>query len=266
MIDTKHIALMNAELDGETTPEESASLKAILAADEESRNYFEELTRLAGMLAEVPLVEPPPELRAGILRDVRHPRVARRPVSAPAPAPRIRWWDAVARGFQGYGRLTWAYGFAAGLVIGLLGLALVRGGPTDPDRSQFVGSMKPLNDFALLESRQIDQNGVRGTLETRAGDGEVLLKVRLDSSPADVEVVVSYDPDSFRPTGFRQDGAVVSHINLNDNELRFHPHGRQTTLLALSRLEGGGATQVHLQFRSGEQAFECSLAAEGSGS
>ena len=258
MIDEKRIALINAELDGENSPRESATLRTILAEDPDARAAFEDLSRLAGMLDAVPRVEPPPELKAGILRAVR-------PAASPRPAPRVGWWEALAHAFRIHGRFAWGYGFAAGLVLGLLGLILFRGGMTDLDRSAFVGSMRPLSSMTLLDAQSVDQDGVAGSLETRAGDGEVILRIQLDTVPRDLEVVVAYDPASFRPTGFRQDDPS-SHIALNDNELKLQFPGRRTTLLALSRLQGGSATQVHLQFRTGEHEFAHTLATGRPGS
>jgi len=260
MIDEKRLALMNAEMDGETSPQESASLRTILAEDPEARVAFEDLSRLAGLLDAVPQVEPPPELKAGILRAIRP--------SAPPhrePVPRAGWWETLTRAFQAHGRFAWGYGFAAGLVLGLLGLALFRGGTPGLDRSEFVGSMRPLTSLTLLDAQSVDQDGVVGSLETRAGDGEVILRLQLDTAPPDLEVAVTYDPGSFRPTGFRQ-GGPPSHIALNDNELRFQFHGRQTTLLALSRLEGGRASEVHLRFRTSEHEFARTLTTGGPGS
>lgn len=258
MIDEKRLALMNAELDGENSPEASASLQTILAADPESRAAFEDLTRLKGLLDAVPQVDPPPELKAGILRAVA-PSTAR-------PEARAGWWETFSRAFLAHRRFAWSYGFAAGLVLGILGLALVRGGSPVLDRSEYVGSMTPIQKLTLLDSARLDEAGVTGAVETRADRGEVILRLQVDSAPEGLEVAVTYDPGSFRPSGFRQDGPPPSHISMNDNKLQFQFLGRQTTLLALSRLEGGRASQVHLRFRSGGQEFERTLDTGSAGS
>lgn len=259
MIDEKRLALMNAELDGENPPEASASLRAILDSDPESRAAFEDLSRLKGLLDTVPQVDPPPELKAGILRAIA-------PSSRPRPEARAGWWETFSRAFLAHRRFAWGYGFAAGLVLGILGLALVRGGSPVLDRSEYVGSMTPIQKLTLLDSARLDEAGVTGAVETRADREEVVLRLQVDSAPEGLEVAVAYDPGSFRPSGFRQDGQPPSHISMNDNELQFQFHGRQTTLLALSRLEGGSASQVHLRFRSGGQEFERTLTTGSAGS
>src|SRR5262249_33838372 len=68
MADVELINLINAEIDGELEAPQRAELARRLLADPEARALREDLLRVRTMLDAVAEVEPPPELRANVLR------------------------------------------------------------------------------------------------------------------------------------------------------------------------------------------------------
>ncbi len=119
MIEEKYIELMNREIDGLNSSEESAELKRHLEENAEAERYFRELSFVAGVFDRVSHVEPPPELKEMILSSVfgKETRAAAEvPVEARPAVPgagslfsafRIRWEP------------RFAYVFTAGILVGI---------------------------------------------------------------------------------------------------------------------------------------------------
>jgi hypothetical protein len=99
--------LMNRELDGANSPEESAALRSHLAASEEGRRQFDELGRMARMFTEAGDVKPPASMEAKIIDAI---------ASREALAGRDRGFflDFLSP------RRKIAYAFATGLAVGII--------------------------------------------------------------------------------------------------------------------------------------------------
>jgi hypothetical protein len=70
MVEEKYIELMNREIDGLNSREESAGLKKILRANPEAERYYRELCFVAGVLSRAPEIQPPAELKAAIITSI----------------------------------------------------------------------------------------------------------------------------------------------------------------------------------------------------
>jgi hypothetical protein len=144
MIDERLKELMNAEVDGENSPEASAELRRILETSAEARAYYDDLVELGRKFGEAREVEPPATLRSEILA-----ATSRRPAAAHhrATARRMRTANrraTLAGGLRDLLSPRLACAFAAGAVAGAVILAVVTGAGTDTDA--------------------LDPNALRGTL------------------------------------------------------------------------------------------------------
>ena len=69
-IEQKYIDLINADVDGEISPDDKRELDAFLAANDEARELHAELTMLCGSIDSVESASPPPHLKYVILSAV----------------------------------------------------------------------------------------------------------------------------------------------------------------------------------------------------
>ncbi len=137
MIRVEYTTLMQQEVDGANSPDESRRLREFLEGSPEGRRYYDELRATAGIFAQAGEVEPPARLRGDIMAAVEGVEPAgaasatgdahefsrlntdRRTVPQ---APRAGWRETLADLLRI--RPQFAYGLAVGLVVGvcLLGL------------------------------------------------------------------------------------------------------------------------------------------------
>ena len=76
MVDERTLDLINADVDGELTPEQSQELDAILEASADARAMRAELLRLTNLLDNQPAVNPPADLAQNILQQIKWPEPA----------------------------------------------------------------------------------------------------------------------------------------------------------------------------------------------
>ena len=72
MISESTLDLINREIDGETTPEESARVEALLTSDVEARETYESIRGVVDALALLGQEDPPASLAGEIARELRH--------------------------------------------------------------------------------------------------------------------------------------------------------------------------------------------------
>jgi hypothetical protein len=264
MISEKHTAAINREIDGMSTPEESAQLKDLLASNEEARAYYEDLSRLSTMLSSVDEVEPPAKLKSGVMSAIEMKKAAQAPASTlrPVPAPeKVSFLHTILHGYQRRGEWAYAFSFAAfvaGIAIGFLGFtALGNGFTTSGDTSQFTGSMTPFKDFEIVDTKPLDENGVIGTVETRYTSNQIFTKIEV-SSEQNLDIVVEFDGNLLSPIGFHQEFPTPSGITLGANEMRLVHQGQNVYVLTLG-YPAMSASEVHVKFYSGGLLFERTL-------
>lgn len=179
------IELVNGELDGTNTAEESAELGRTLEADSSVRAYFEETKALFGVLEEVPEAEPPADLKHRIMESI-----GREAASAEPAAPSSSFLTTLKELFEPVlSRPAWAvsYAFAAGLVVGIAALVLILD-PVAPSTDVVQGTMGQ-TPSSLIDETTIDVGTVTVELATIQEAGDIVLQVRILGSGESIVLI-----------------------------------------------------------------------------
>ena len=111
MIDEKYIELMNKEIDGLNTPQESAELKSYLKDEPEAQKQFNNLLDVSKSLEQLEEIEPSPELKKSIINSINWKKYSTK--------------EKKRRSFLGFTQLKfnvkYAYVFTCGLILGIIG-------------------------------------------------------------------------------------------------------------------------------------------------
>jgi len=133
MIEKRLIELMNKEIDGANSPDESAALQAYLQSNDEGRRYYEELRGVATLFSAAGEITPPQDLDRAIMASITE-QEARRTVGADGRS--------VLGVFSPRRKL--AYSFAAGLGFGLILILILLNALPKPnmlDRRDLYGAL-----------------------------------------------------------------------------------------------------------------------------
>ncbi len=172
MISEKYRILMNKEIDGVCTPDESAELKQYLLRHPDADQHLKELKASLGLLDELPEMEPPAGLHNRIMRAVVKKK----------RTDRISWQEVV------FGRLRLGYalsvvvgimvGFSVHTMIPITSLSSVetpikffRGTNTTELKSNWVAAV-PL---------ELEINGIEGQVLSYQQDNRVLVRLTLQT-------------------------------------------------------------------------------------
>lgn len=244
MIGKRLIELMNAEIDGVNSPEESRELHEHLDATPDARRHYEELKDVGRVFAEADEASPPEALRRAIMRAVAargNPDVKmgllERIREALSPAPRMRP----------------AFAFAGGMVVGL-GLFLLISATlphmVPGDAANLLGTIGGGERcFVAADPVSFDVPGASGRASVRYCAETVTLELSL-SSESEVIVVLSYDEDvdfdglralqggdyAIRVMGHR---AELTHTGTRDYDLLFTDYAESHLPLRMSVLAAG---------------------------
>jgi len=232
--------LLQREVDGDNTVDDSSALRERLAREPELVGHYQALAGVRDALDGVRLVEPPSGMADEIVRDVRQRVSGERPVVVTGVFGRL-----AARPV-----LTLATTLAAGLLVGVLASSLtdrLRPGPLDERAvSGTVLSAGHLARLPVIEEMDLGSASRGATVTTRQGDGVVVAEVELRSE-GPLDLTVELDPATLRPRGFVSlEDLPTGEVSLEDDHVRVRqaPAGRY--LLTLSVL---GANPAPLQVR-----------------
>ncbi len=183
MNEKRWLELMNGELDGANTPEESSALRAHLASSEEARRRFDELGRMARMFADAGEVKPPAAMESRIIDAI---------AARDDAAGRDRGFllDFLAP------RRKIAYSFAAGIAVGALIFVIIYhalGGGNQLDVRDLYGSLAERERAgAVLDARSVEiaAPGCTGSAAVQYRDEAVIVGVTIDAD-AGVEIGIA---------------------------------------------------------------------------
>ncbi|MCK4237140.1 MAG: hypothetical protein KAX38_08460 [Candidatus Krumholzibacteria bacterium] len=208
MINDKYIELMNGEIDGVNSPEESLALNNYLDTHPEAQRHYKELCKTVEMFGEAKELEPPAELRGIILSSIfkKTEGMERKSLFPSKP-------ETLKHKFR-YG---YAYAFAAGIILGICLFAfLSHFGPGSrlSGPNNFYGTLGIKSrdgQFLTAEPIEFDLPDVSGSAHLRYSKDIILAEISL-SSDSEIRVVLQHDENvSFE--GLRT--SVGNHHNVN---------------------------------------------------
>jgi hypothetical protein len=179
MIDRRTIALINGEVDGENTPEESEILRQIVARDAEARNLLEDLKKLERNIASISAVPPPAGLKKSIMVSVQERRVPAR--------IRVRRFSLSDFLFPGRPLPRLGFAFGGGVVAGILLVILYLAVANHPSIDAWDASGAlfdlPSESFQTVERAVISVQGAEGSIATEFSGPASVLRVNLTLKP-----------------------------------------------------------------------------------
>ena len=223
MIDSKTEDLINRDIDGVLSAQETNRLKEHLSTDSEAQNYYDEIEKLSQMLAQVEEVDPGPNLKKNILNSIPVQKYQNEETRERIPS--FSGWR-----FHLNYRLTLV--FALGLIVGFFTYSFFTDLPLN-NNSNLIGTIL-LNGsdakFQPADQAEITLPEINGTVSSRYAENVVLFRVEL-TTDSEIEVVVEFDGDDLRFAGFRPQNYSAGQINVSSNELRLVNKGRHDYVL-----------------------------------
>jgi len=231
--------LMNDQLDGTATPEESERLSRALESREEVRSEYRKLGGVFAALSRIEIEDPPASLKEGILRGIR--------ANDAEEGAKQSWLDSILALVRGRAGFRYAYSFAAGAALGVLAFALLSGNlatRAGSDSRSFTGTMAPFaaeRSYQHIGRRDFNLRDGRVLTETLAGPDGLLVRVDADT-PVGSELVLSFDPADWSAVGVRQQttGNEVM-LGMGRLSVRMQRIGQSQYLLYLARRGPAGS-------------------------
>jgi hypothetical protein len=250
MMDPKYIALMNQELDGENSPDQSRVLAEFLAVDADSRQYFQELQEALQIFQIVDLLDPPAGLADLVNEAVQGADRARTVTGAPTKAP-SKW-----RGiFQPNRAVTFATGALFGLIV-FVGLAELKPGGQDGrfdwDRGTATSTVDP-SDRIRAAGLAIELPGVRGQVSVMGRDPGTLLRLEIT---ADEPVIVRINHgEALTCDGYHATYAENYSLLTSEQSTELQHQGDGDYYFLFGHPEGSGAVlEITVQTAGGQEA------------
>ena len=221
------IELINREIDGANSLEESARLKEYLARDRGAQNLYDDLVRVSARLKIVEEVEPPRNLRSNIINSIDFGRYAVKDRRSP-----LKWiTDLIPQKAPLRYALVFSLGLFAGVVVYALFADLDR--DSSIDVSKLYGTMLADRSSEKLEPgdlAEISLEKVTGTITTMHTKGLVLVQVNLRSQQ-EIETIFDFDSGFLSFMGYRQLGDAKSSLSISENSLTLRNTGDKRYLL-----------------------------------
>lgn len=231
MIEQEYLDLIHKEIDGLSSENERAELRAYLANNPEAQDLHRDLTRISGILNKVHQVDPPPYLRTKILNSLPLSKYARKEKRSPLAAI-IR--DLVFRPNARY-----AYAVVAGVVVGILAYAVINrqlGSTMPPEISSLYGTMlsqEALGSLVPAEHVEIDLEQAHGTVDIKYSNEIVLVELRLESDQ-EIEMFIEFDDRDISFAGFRQLDSPRRTLSIEKSSLRVTNTGNHEYILVFT--------------------------------
>ena len=248
--------LLNREIDGCNSEQESSRLRELMEKDPSARNEMRDLAAVSGILGGLPQMDVPPDLKRLIMDAVRDRRSGE--TVPAAPVARIAGY----RG--GPTTLRYLYAFAAGIAAGLIGGPLLVDfiGPLGPATPPgVVGTLAPRVATPSGEILPLHAGDVTGTARFERAPGG--LSVILDlHAPASAEVSVSPGSPAATIVGHRWISGTAQGLRITAGEARWTQVGN--ILLALDVAFADGDEELTLEVATGGARFRVPMRPTGS--
>jgi hypothetical protein len=191
MISKSVYDLINREIDGKTTAEESQQLRTIIESDGEVREAFEGLKQMSQEIGDMKAIAPPPSLKASIMRSIES-----------------GYQGSVVRPRRNAANVwRFALAFCGGIAAGLLIFIVF----TSTENTSLVSDAELTGTIAQQgfplglrpgEKLDIKDPSLTGGIESRWGKGLCLLRLDLKASE-NTTVKLHFDPSAVRVAAVR---------------------------------------------------------------
>ena len=252
--------LLQDELDGVATPEESERLRGLLGRSEQARARRDELKTLFQALGQVRREDAPVELKEGVMA-----AIAAGHETAPVRTGPL---DALRAALRGLRNPAWASPFLAGAVAGGVVIALVAGllGPHVRTDLPVTGMMSPEpQKGTTIRPQELTPGQTLLPVEARRVAGGV--QVRFSAPPGRrIELTLEYDPGMLRPVELRWTRPGDHRAVLVPGSVRLELTGGDQGALLLAPAGAGDATiRVTMQSKEGtvQGTFHTAMAGRG---
>ena len=239
MLDKKYINLMNQEIDGTNSHEESATLQQYLVNHPEAQHYFDDLVSMSNMLSAVGEAEPSPTLKKKIMRTIQT-----KERFAKERAPLL---SSFFKRFQLKGTLKYAYVFSCGLIVGLFVYILFtgtqhRGNSLDISRlygtitlKDVAGTLKPGDRFS------IDIEHIRGSVEVAYSESIVFVEMKVETHK-EIVLALSFDEHDLSVYGYAQANGTRGTVTMSEHLVEMTHTGDNTFQVILNKTTQNPAT------------------------
>jgi len=261
MLEARVLELINAEIDGELKPGESAELEAILESSAEARAMKAEMLKLVNFLDSVPAQAPPEDLTGRILDQI--------PVHT---RPRTFSLANLVSSFQ---PLPAGLAFAAGLLltVGVYELSPEQHAPDDLNSMVGTMLMKSQPDSSAQAARlAISARGVLGSVAlSDVGDFLVLSVDLVAEQKTEIVIAMADAGLGFRgiARGPSSEPEVAEYYEFTGGDLRVVSESSRPFNVYLRRVGNGAVRPQSLEIeviQMGERVFEGSLELRGESS
>lgn len=236
----RYLELMHAEMDGEATGKELATLREYLASHPEAQNDQAELAKLTNILNQVEEVKTPGDLHASILAALPQRRsvleIGARNSGSRFRIPLIRY----------------GYALAAGLLLGaaLTGVALRSLSPVE--KSDIYGTLAVRENaprYVAVDQMNVDSPDLGGSVQLSRSGSNAMIAFDLHSQQA-VEVEVGFDGSHAGLMSFGQQPGAIRSFEAKKGTISFQSEGQQRSTVILTSEKGTPAV-LDLRFYAG---------------
>jgi hypothetical protein len=184
MKEERYNELLNGEIDGINSPEESRALREYLKHDQRAMELYRELCETLSIFSEAGEVDPPEDLRSRILSSV---------AEINGHADRRSILASFFGAFRTGTRRSFAYSFAAGILTGFVILAvIIRFVPVGGDFAKLVGTVSYRDGAEYrLEPIEITLPEVAGSISFICTKANIRAEFDITSS-SEIRVVLDY--------------------------------------------------------------------------
>lgn len=257
MIDDHTLELINREIDGLNSSEETALLQGCLRKDPPAQELYDDLVKLGSMLKTVTTAEPPRYLKTAILNSIQYRR--------PQEPRRVRI-SGIGEFFRSL-KLTPARAltFAAGLALGIIAFTFIPGKGLDDrtgELSNLYGTMMFSDLVAALpvsDQKTFDLGDVQATATLKSSKTLVLAELHFKSR-GEVQIGLEYDENAMDFSSFGRVNSSPNSLTIDRNAVRLRSNGENYYVVAFNRKSLRGFPLRYTVYRSDSPVYDNRLA------
>lgn len=240
-----------AALDGALSNEEISRFKESLGADPQAALRFEALKHVDSSLRSLPTSPPPPDLREGVMRQIR----LQQALAPASKAVRSAWWDAW---FPARPAFQVGLGFALGVLVLMPLMKLTPTSFVDP--ASVTGTLATRDELVGSPAGHLDivGPGLSGSLSSIVEGGMLTLQFRL-ASAGPVEAALEFEAPLLGLYSIQTDSPWAGSVEYSGRKLTLHHAGTTGYTIRLAMAPGTSPRMDLGIYRSAEAIFEAAV-------